>query len=106
MSDDPSPDAPNFSVPLSREEWRYANLINVHVGSLTPLLKGRIDCQSFVKQMLTDAQARGLDPQRIYRAAAILPPAMAARMPAWHDAKPASPAPAPSDRQGGNSGEQ
>ena len=93
-------------APLSPEEWRYASLITTHVGSLTPLLEGRPDYHSFVKQMLTEAQAKGLDPRRIYRVAAILPPAMAARMPAWHDVKPAPPAPVRSDLQAGSSGEQ
>jgi hypothetical protein len=77
-------------VPLSSEEWRYVSLIAVHVGSLTPLLEGRPDYHSFVKQMLTEAHAKGLDPRRIYRAAAILPPAIAARMPAWYEVEPAA----------------
>lgn len=85
-------------APLSAEEWRYASMINTHVGSLTPLLEGKPHYHAFVKQMLTEAYLKGLDPWRIYRVAAILPPSIAARMPAWDDVKPVAPASEPSER--------
>lgn len=97
MSNEASHDARGFLAPLSPEEWRYASLINTHIGSLTPLLEGAPDYQSFVKALLTEAQAKGLDPKRIYRAAAILPPAIAPRMPSWHEVKPAAPSCGPFD---------
>lgn len=85
LSGDPSP-----STPLTPEEWAYVSRIVAHVGSLTPLLEGRgqADYAPYVKLVLAKAQAAGLNPERIYRAAAILPPAVATRMPVWETVRP------------------
>ena len=85
----PSQKTPKRSNPLSKEEYRYVSRIRTRVGSMTPILRGEDPhYQEGVKRLLTEAQEKGFDPERIYQCAVGPNSVITRRIPAWEKVKP------------------
>jgi hypothetical protein len=85
----PSQKTPKRSNPLSKEEYHYVIDIRMTVGCVTPILNGEDPKNSEgVKAILTEAQEKGLDPQRIYQSAVGPNSVITRRIPAWEKVKP------------------
>lgn len=84
-----NPDAEKRDNLLSDAEWEAMSDIRTWVGCLTPTLNGQPSHNiEAVKRLLTKAQADGLDPERIYRAAIAPDSPITRRIPPWEDVNP------------------